>query len=379
MRLVYSKKQFQDPLHIIITALFLCFTFTGRCCATACDGSNPSASNLSAWEEFNAFELKTTKPGTSDYASYHGEFDQKSSDIQIEVEILEAGKTIKGKILMIGGRVMATQGPITEPGYEIDALDAAVLQQQLAVRLLAEAIPEGPAAVSGKQQINHKSETQGVCFATPSAEGYIPPPWQLTGFIKNAPRGGVQYEMRLVSGTSEKSSKQASAYDLTFNGRLSKVLTARIDDSMSLADWNLFGVGVQTRETKGGTVFDYSSAPATEPYQTVAHVRRKLAQDDYPGEPDLSKNFTGFWKEDCDEPFGLQIKHFGDDGKYSIVFCGPGGCGNPGEDGHSTFINKDRGYEVVSATEIKIRRSDGWDTYHKCTTDTHPVLKYKQQ
>ena len=106
-------------------------------------------------------------------------------------------------------------------------------------------------------------------------------------------------------------------------------------------------------------------------------LNKKLAEANYPGEPDPSKNFTGFWKEKCEDPFGLQIMPYGTDGKYSIIFCGPGGCGKQGEDGQNTFITKDRNYQVISENEIKIRRSDGWDTYYRCTKETNPVLKYK--
>jgi hypothetical protein len=74
-----------------------------------------------------------------------------------------------------------------------------------------------------------------------------------------------------------------------------------------------------------------------------------------------AKNFTGFWKENCDNAFGFQIMPNGQDGKYSVVFCGPGGCGAPREDGHNTFITNDPDYVVVSESEIKIRRSNGWE------------------
>ena len=33
----------------------------------------------------------------------------------------------------------------------------------------------------------------------------------------------------------------------------------------------------------------------------------------------------------------------------------------------------------ISESEIKERSANGWDTYHRCTRDTHPVLKYKEQ
>jgi hypothetical protein len=93
---------------------------------------------------------------------------------------------------------------------------------------------------------------------------------------------------------------------------------------MLLDEWSVFGLGVQTRKEGNGTVYDYGAVPTTATYKRVADVRKKIARDDYPGEPDSSKNFTGFWKENCEEAFGLQIMPYSKDGKYSVIFCGPG-------------------------------------------------------
>ena len=80
-----------------------------------------------------------TAPSEPGYTIWNGKFDSATGDIQIDVETNDGNKTVKGKILMVGGRVMAMQGPIAEPGYEIDALDAPILEQQLVTRLLGEA------------------------------------------------------------------------------------------------------------------------------------------------------------------------------------------------------------------------------------------------
>src|SRR5258706_6033311 len=135
----------------------------------------------------------------------------------------------------------------------------------------------------------------------------------------------------------------------------------------------MLGVGVQTPNEGGGTALDYGAAPVTSGYKTVADIRKKNAAEDFPGEADPSKDFTGFWKTSCDDAFGLQIMPFGDDGKYSVIFCGPGGCGKPGEDGRNTFIAKDPHYTVVSEGELKVRNNDGsWDAYSRCTKETRP-------
>jgi hypothetical protein len=65
--------------------------------------------------------------------------------------------------------------------------------------------------------------------------------------------------------------------------------------------------------------------------------------------------------------------HRGTEGKYSVVFCGPGGCGDA-EESRPTYITKDPHYKIVGDDEIH----SGSQIYHRCTRDTHPLLKYDE-
>ena len=87
--------------------------------------------------------------------------------------------------------------------------------------------------------------------------------------------------------------------------------------------------------------------------------------------------FTGFWKEDCKDAFGLQIMPFGGKGRYSVSFCGPGGCFEPGTYRPLTTIEHDSEYKVISSDHIKVVGKGGVSDYHKCSEDTNPTLKYK--
>lgn len=319
--------------------------------------------------------MKTTVPGQPDFSIYQGSFDKDTGDIQIDVEISQAGAIKNGKIMMIGGRVMTTRGPITDPGYEIDALDGAILQLQLVTKLLGRAIPEGPATIKSSQHFDYSDSKTGVQIATPSAGGMMPAPWRVVGELKRGQADVVGFDLAFTSPSREGKGTTA----MSFSGKLFNALNTKIDDKMELASWNLFGVGPQSRKQGDATIIDYSAAPETSTYKTVADVRKKLAADDYPGEPDASKDFTGFWKTNCADAFGLQIKHYGKEGKYSIVFCGPGGCGDPENEGRETFISKDPHFQVISEDEVKEQTSSGWETYYRCTKDTNPVLKYKDQ
>jgi len=365
----------KNARHGIIRAVLFCFFLVGACGAQQQNCADPCG-KPTAWQDFNTFTLKMTS-GDSGYSLWQGQFDKPTNDVQINVEISEAGKVVKGKLLMIGGRVMAIQGPIAEPGYEIDAMDAAVLELQLVIQLLGRVFPNGPSVLQSAQIIDYTDSKTGIQIATPSAGGMIQPPWHVVGEVKSAQGGAIQYQLTFTSKTGGQGAKGGPDSVVILSGSLSNAQSAQIDDTLNLEKWNLFGVGVQSRKQQGATTYDYSAAPVTTMYKTVSDVRKKLAEDDYPGEADASRNFTGFWKTDCDNAFGLQIMPHGLDGRYSVVFCGPGGCGNPDSEGRKTFITRDSHYQVISEDELKIQSGDGWETYHRCTKDTHPVLKYK--
>jgi hypothetical protein len=328
-----------------------------------------------SWFDFNVFTLKVTQPNSKGYGLWHGQWDKDSMDIQIEAETSDGSASKTRSILMISGRVMAVKGEVGERGYEMDALDGAVLQQQLVLRLLGAALPDGAKDFKGSREIDYSREKTGIQFATPSAEGFIAPPWRVKGTVKLVAPDVVEYDLALTSGVKGKPIGQGGIYASNFSGRLSKSSSAKLDDSMSLEGWTIFGVGVQTKKTGDGTIYDYTSAPAAEVYKTIADIRRKVAADNYPGERDANKDFTGFWKSKCEDAFGLQIKASGADGKYSIVFCGPGGCGNP-DGGRKTFITGDKNFEVVSEDEFfEINRSGEKQRSVRCTKDPHPILK----
>lgn len=341
-----------------------------RCAAQHgnCDGDQ--CKNLKAWRDFNSFSLRASTPGDANYIFWEGSFDRENDDIQVDVEEALSGKTLKGKILMIGGRVMAIHGPIAEPGYEIDALDGPMLELQLVEKILGRVLPNGPASVHGSAEIDFNDKKTGIQIATPSAGGTIQAPWHVVGRAKSLAPEGIQYQLTL---TSRKSEGDAATRTQVLSGRLFDTTQTRIDDQLQLSAWTLFRVGPQSKKENGSTIIDYSAARMTS-YKTVADVRKEIVAEDSPGEADPSKDFTGFWKTNCDDAFGLQIKHIGSEGKYSVVFCGPGGCGAPSES-PPTFITKDPHYQVVGEDELRLA---GGDSYYRCTKETNPVLEYKK-
>ena len=82
-------------------------------------------------------------------------------------------------------------------------------------------------------------------------------------------------------------------------------------------------------------------------------------------------DYTGFWKPACTDNFGVQIKK-ADSNCYSISFCGPGGCVDPGCWTPNSTIDGDQKYTIISPEKIGIRREDDKNAfffYTKCTSD----------
>ena len=173
-----------------------------------CDSD--SCKNLTAWQGFNSFTLRAGAPDNPDYTLWQGSFDKDTNDIQVDVEETASGKVTKGKILVIGGRDMAIQGSIAEPGYEIDALDMPILQLQLVEKILSRVFPNGPASIRGSVEVDFIDKKTEIRVATPSAGGTIPVPWHVVGRVTILAPGVIQYQLTLISKKSGQNSATTS-------------------------------------------------------------------------------------------------------------------------------------------------------------------------
>lgn len=87
-----------------------------------------------------------------------------------------------------------------------------------------------------------------------------------------------------------------------------------------------------------------------------------------------ASDYTGVWKGECTDGFGLWIER-ASDSLYSVSFCGPGRCADPGEWAPNTPIDGDPKYSVGPDGELKVARRDGsgFSTYVRC--DSEPTWK----
>jgi hypothetical protein len=341
--------------------------------ASADCGKDPECDNPGPWSKFTAATFTSSQAGSPGSLKFKGTFDHASGDFLLDIDADMPSGPMKGLAGMIEGRIMVSKGLALDRGREIDAIDGPFLSLRLATIVLGRVFPKGPESLPPKVKIAYTGDT-GIKFATPSAGGYIPPHWKVDGEVRKGDGGLVEYDMVLTLRTDPKDASKTMSINMS--GLLSQRSAPVFDDRMSLDGWIVYGVGPQVEKQAGKTILDYGAKPKADPaLKTVADVRRIIAEEKHPGERDPSRDFTGFWKSDCKDAFGLQIKR-GSDGMYSIVFCGPGGCGDS-ERARRTFITGDRHFEVVSESElIEIDRSGNRERMLRCTKETNPILKY---
>jgi hypothetical protein len=106
--------------------------------------------------------------------------------------------------------------------------------------------------------------------------------------------------------------------------------------------------------------FAFSFFAGGDPTRNSFNVAKKLSRDpQYP--------LTGFWEPACDDHFGLAIERSAaEPGKYSVSFCGPGGCFPPGTYRANTKIFGDEAYHVVDENTIEVKGSEGFSPYVRC-------------
>jgi hypothetical protein len=343
----------------------------------ACE-KDPECSDPSAWAGFTRMELKQSMSSSTEAVEWSALFDHQTKDILIETKFINSNSPINGKISLVNGLIMITKDMELRPGYEIDAIDAPVLSMKLVMIILSRIYPNGPIDVTDSKTIDYSDNT-GIKYATPSASGYIPAPWQAKGSIHKDINGNIDYKLQLTFQIDSKDGKTEN-YSINMNGMLGMHGSPIFQDSDLLEGWKTYGLGPRQFKQGSSTILDYGAKPEdSNDYRNIGDIRAYIAAENHPGHIDVSKDFTGFWKEKCEQAFGLQIKHYGEDGKYSVVFCGPGGCGDPAES-RLTYITGDKRWKVVSEDDLVQVGSTGKnDTYHRCTKDTNPVLKYKKQ
>jgi hypothetical protein len=355
-----------------IRRLFLlaCLLFSSGAVAEDCAGKTDPCGKNTEWNEFEAVRLQMTQLGSPGVMSSYLQTSRLNNDLRVDIDITGPEKPQHGTILMVGGRVFVSTGLTLEPGAEIDTLDGPLLYTILTTKVLGRAFPAGPGTTIDPQKFAHRDEKTGIQFATPSAEGFIPPPWSAAGTVTLKADHSVDFDFALKWSAVD-DNKAPHPLETRLSGSFEHDKNFRLDDGMSLKGWTVLGVGPIMETNKSGTRIDYGTKPSTGNPRTIGDIRKQLAIEDSPGKPDLSLNFAGFWKVKCSDGYGLRIKPIDKPGMYTVTFCGPGGCGSEQEE-RKTFITGDHHYNVLGATELQTGPEGHRSTYKKCSNGMLP-------
>ena len=155
-----------------------------------------SAADVPAtWSGFSAVTL-TFAEGRSLGTTWTGVFDDAKRDFLLDVQLREP-EPMRGKVGLVGGRVMIVRGLELAPGAEIDAIDGPVLSMRLALTVLARLFPNGPHTVLGLQRVTREDDV-GIEFSTPTASGSIGAPWHVSGSVENYNTDVVNFDLALT-------------------------------------------------------------------------------------------------------------------------------------------------------------------------------------
>lgn len=149
-----------------------------------------------------------------------------------------AGATQARTLIVLDGGVMITRGMELEPGSETDSLDAAALVQQLTLKLLQHAYPEGRGQVLGVEDFRLRREHLYIDAATARAATEFAPPWMVTGQIDNGNFDWVDFELDFEAPDVD--------YRAQISGRWQELPDPiAFPDTMIIEDWQIWPLSPQ--------------------------------------------------------------------------------------------------------------------------------------
>ena len=190
----------------------------------------------------------------------------KNGDVQIRVATSQNGKATSGEMFVVGGHILLTKDVDLSPGAEIDAIDAPVLQVQLALKLLRKALPVGPSGVREPKTLNVSEDKEPLEVSTSSASGEYQPPWSVRGSVSRDKSNRIAFTLTFES--------KSISQPVTIAGTWERTEPApTFSDSLPVAGYRAFQLGPYSKQDSNGTIFDYGSQELPQTFKTLGEAR----------------------------------------------------------------------------------------------------------
>jgi hypothetical protein len=229
----------------------------------------------SPWYQATALVLRFSDQTTGESGRWSLAI-QDPGNMQIDAQSRRAGKINAGKIMLVSGRVMLTRGLSLEKGLEVDVLNEPLLYYQLLAALLGRVFPDGPGVFKDAMVVGVEEAVRGIRFATPSAMGYIAPPWSASGVLKRRDRSTVDFSLKLDFYFEPDDTRRA----ITLRGSWQRAPRApALPSEMSLQGWQAHAIGRARARQEALAILDHRP-------RTLGELQAALrASTPAPGEP----------------------------------------------------------------------------------------------
>lgn len=318
----------------------------------ACEDAACKAQN--AWmKAFNGVQIIQRRSDGSAATIITGRYSAKpDSDMAFSYDLPIAEPPKKAEVVLLNGMIPIDKGIESTGASPADSMISALVMAKIAAGLLSQAFPGGPGSVGAQEVVAIPRGMVAIEAAYLSAGARFGVPWSLNGTASRAGNGSISYKLVLKSegelGNEQTFGEVRRPFTYTAEGRFDAFPADFVMDSAtSLEGWMVRAEGITPNPA---TVADL---------RTIAEAR--IARKNDIGKPDATRDFSGFWKDECTDTFGLKISKQPETHLYQIAFCGPGSCETP-EEARKSYIAGDPHMEIVNATTLKIDNS----TYLKC-------------
>jgi hypothetical protein len=237
-------------------------------------GTKPKAAP-SPWSEFADYTLELKAPLRGEASTWRFRAFADPADVIVDFDTVAPKGRTKGSILLVGGQAVATRGFTPEAGFELDALDIAIVNLKVLTELLDAALPAGPAALKASHAVSAKDDRAPIFVNTPGANAQFNAPWSLKGRLERRDANAVSFRLELEAPGGEKPGERSR---WVFTGKASGSVKGRVmDDSMSLAGWTAYGLGpARPAKAQSHASLRFGATKLPGPFATLKDLRAAL-------------------------------------------------------------------------------------------------------